>query len=83
MKDKGERQNKYNKANSKVVPVRLNYHTDQDILERLEREDSVAGYIKDLIRADMVREQDAFDEYKVSSGKMASDDAEELDKEEM
>lgn len=42
--------NRYNKANSVIVPVRLNYKTDADILEALATKDSKAGYIKSLIR---------------------------------
>lgn len=47
--------NKYNAAHTKIVPIRLNFSTDQDILTRLESVDSVAGYIKQLIREDIQR----------------------------
>lgn len=44
---------KYNAANTKQFPFRLNLNTDQDILKKLETVPSVAGYIKELIRADL------------------------------
>lgn len=44
---------KYNQNNTKQYPIRLNLNTDADIIEKLSTVDSVAGYIKDLIRADM------------------------------
>lgn len=45
--------NKYNKANTKICPVRLNYNTDKDIIEKLESVESKQGYIKELIRKDI------------------------------
>ena len=44
---------KYNAANTKQFPIRFNLNTDQDILEKLSQVPSVAGYIKELIRADI------------------------------
>ena len=44
---------KYNVANTKQYPIRLNINTDGDIIKHLETVPSVAGYIKDLIRDDM------------------------------
>lgn len=46
---------KYNKANTVQVPIRLNIHTDADIIAQLERVQSKQGYIKALIRKDMNR----------------------------
>jgi hypothetical protein len=46
---------KYNAANTKQFPFRLNLNTDQDVLAKLETVDSVAGYIKQLIREDIQR----------------------------
>jgi len=47
--------NKFNKEKTTVITVRLNNKTDADILERLETiSESKQGYIKRLIRADMV-----------------------------
>ena len=45
--------NRYNKKNTKVVPIRLNYKNDGDILNKLSSVDSMAGYIKKLIREDI------------------------------
>jgi hypothetical protein len=47
--------NKYNAAHTRIIPIRLNFTTDQDILNHLETVPSVAGYIKQLIREDMQR----------------------------
>ena len=47
--------NRYNKKNTKVVPIRLNYKSDMDILDKLSSVDSMAGYIKKLIREDIAR----------------------------
>ena len=44
---------KYNKKNSVLVPIRLNKQTDKDIIYHLETVNSKGGYIKDLIRKDM------------------------------
>lgn len=49
--------NKYNKENTKAVVIRLNIHTDWDILAKLDEVESKAGYIKSLIRADIKTEQ--------------------------
>lgn len=47
--------NKFNKANTKIYPVRLNFNTDKDIIEKLESVESKQGYIKELIRKDISR----------------------------
>ena len=47
--------NKFNKEKTKVIPVRLNFKTDADILSHLETVSSKMGYIKKLIRADMAK----------------------------
>jgi hypothetical protein len=47
--------NKFNKEKTKVIPVRLNFKTDADILSHLETVSSKMGYIKKLIRDDMVK----------------------------
>ena len=44
---------RYNKANVKQVPLKLNVKTDADIIEWLAEQPSRQGYIKALIRADM------------------------------
>lgn len=45
--------NRYNAKSSKIIPLRLNLNTDSDILDKLDRAPSKAGYIKELIRKDM------------------------------
>lgn len=44
---------KYLKANTKIVSLRLNYNTDKDIINKLDEVDSKMGYIKELIRKDL------------------------------
>lgn len=46
---------KYRKEKVKQVAVRF-YPGDQELYEFLKAKDNVAGYIKDLIRADMERQ---------------------------
>lgn len=48
---------KFNKQKTKIIPVRLNLSTDQDVLDRLDREPSKQGYIKRLIRADIAAKE--------------------------
>ena len=55
MSKEGTRQSRYNKDNTKLLSIRLNKKTDQDILYRLDEVESMAGYIKDLIREDIER----------------------------
>lgn len=45
--------NKYNKANTKMICLRLSYNTDADIIKKLDEVESKMGYIKELIRKDM------------------------------
>lgn len=44
---------KWQRENIKRVVVKLNKKTDADIIQQLEGQDSVQGYIKQLIRDDM------------------------------
>ena len=46
---------KYDKANTVQVRLKLNRKTDSDILEALERSGNKQGYIKELIRNDLKR----------------------------
>lgn len=46
---------KYHEANTKLLQIRLNFRTDQDILEKLSVEESMSGYVKRLIREDIRR----------------------------
>ncbi len=47
-------QAKYNKANVRQMAVRF-YPSERDLWEWLENKGNKAGYIKELIRADMER----------------------------
>lgn len=44
---------KYDRANTKGLYLKLNLKTDADILDWLEKQENVQGYIKELIRTDM------------------------------
>ena len=46
---------KYQEANTRLLSIRLNFNTDQDIIDRLNQVESKAGYIKELIRQDIRR----------------------------
>ena len=46
---------KYDKANTKGVYIKLNKKTDADILRHLGACENVQGYLKQLIREDMAR----------------------------
>lgn len=50
-------QQRYDAKNCVGVALKLNRATDADILARLEEEPNRQGYIKALIRADIVRRQ--------------------------
>lgn len=44
---------RYDKHNTKQIALKLNVHTDADILQRLQEVGNVQGYIKQLIRRDI------------------------------
>ena len=44
-----------NKKNSKLETIRLSYSTDGDILKKLESIENKSGYIKKLIREDILK----------------------------
>lgn len=46
--------NRYNKEYTKIIPLRLNLKNDTDIANKLEQVPSKMGYIKSLIRKDMI-----------------------------
>ena len=54
-------QDRYNKAKTITVLLRLNKSTDADIIERLEQAENKTGYIKSLIRADIARSSSSGD----------------------
>lgn len=45
---------KYDKDNTKRLSLKLNLNTDADILKKLDSEKNVQGYIKKLIRNDII-----------------------------
>ena len=47
-------QAKYDKTHTRRINLKLNLELDADILQKLNSVDSMQGYIKDLIRADLV-----------------------------
>lgn len=57
MKDKYMSQNKYDANNTRKFGLKLNRKTDKEIIEKLESVDSIQGYIKSLIRADIEKEK--------------------------
>lgn len=46
-------QDRYNKAKTTTVLLRLNKSTDTDVINALEQQPNKSGYIKALIRADI------------------------------
>lgn len=46
----------YNKVRTVQLPLRFNLKTDADILVKLDTVPSKQGYIKDLIRKDIMRQ---------------------------
>lgn len=46
---------KYDKDNTKRISLKLNLNTDADILKKLNSEKNVQGYIKKLIRNDIIK----------------------------
>ncbi len=55
MEKKETPQERYNKAHTKSIHIRLMKNTEQDIIQKLDGVPNKAGYIKQLIRADMQR----------------------------
>lgn len=49
-------QAKYDKDNTLQFKLKLNKKTDKDIITRLAAADNIQGYIKELIRADILRD---------------------------
>ena len=49
-------QAKYDKYNTVQVKLKLNKKTDDDIIKRLAAADNMQGYIKELIRLDILRD---------------------------
>lgn len=55
MEKKQTPQERYDARTARRINLKLNKGTDADILARLESVDSMQGYIKALIRADIAR----------------------------
>lgn len=47
--------NQWDKQNTKLVSMKLNMHTDADILAHIASIPNVQGYLKQLIRDDIAR----------------------------
>lgn len=48
---------KYDNANTRQIKMKLNLKTDADILEKLDSVPNKQGYIKTLIRKDMIEHE--------------------------
>lgn len=46
----------WDRKNTRQIGIKLNRNTDADILAKIESMNSYAGYIKNLIRADIAKE---------------------------
>ena len=44
---------RWQKENTKIIPVRLNLGGDKDIIQKLDKKENKSGYIKELIRKDI------------------------------
>ena len=44
---------RYDSKTARYFSLKLNLNTDRDIIDRLDKEESVQGYLKRLIREDM------------------------------
>lgn len=49
-----DRITKYNRKNTKSYSLKLNKKTDSDIIEKFENVPSKQGYIKELVRKDLI-----------------------------
>jgi len=45
----------YDRKNTKLIGMKLNKNTDADILAFLAKQENIQGYLKQLIREDMMR----------------------------
>ena len=48
---------KYQKEKTKIIPIRVMLNTEADIIEKLNSVENKSGYIKNLIRQDIAKEQ--------------------------
>lgn len=56
-KKKERPQDRYNKSHTVSIAIRLMKNTEQDIIQKLDSVPNKAGYIKQLIRADMAKDK--------------------------
>ena len=59
---------RYNARNTVQLAIRLNKATDADVIARIMEAPSKAGYIKELVRADLRRERHAKPQHPVGDG---------------
>lgn len=59
-------QERYHKAHTQSVAIRLMKNTEQDIIQKLASVPNKAGYIKSLIRQDIQREKEDMHSYKAA-----------------
>lgn len=48
----------YEKENLRQIRLKINRKTEPELLEWIEKQDNIQGYIKQLIREDMEREKE-------------------------
>ena len=46
----------YDKENTRRIAMKLNIKTDADIITQLEKQESMQGYLKKLVRKDIQKE---------------------------
>lgn len=46
---------KYQKQNIRQIKLNINKRTEPDLIEWIEKQDNVQGYLKQLIKNDMIR----------------------------
>ena len=56
--DQGKYVQQYIKNNIRQIRLTLNHKTEQDLIDWLEKQDNMQGYIKQLIRNDIKKESE-------------------------
>lgn len=72
-------QDRYNKAHTANVNIRLMKNTEQDIIAKLDSVPNKAGYIKSLIRADIEKEEHKMKRISIDNGATYCTPAEALE----
>ena len=60
MSDKAKKQaydNQYEKTNLRQIKLNINRKTEPELLEWIEKQENIQGYIKNLIRKDMEKDR--------------------------